>query len=272
MSFKLEHQKKFGSIETKLYSYKEKNNALNNYIKSKLEKPTQNFHSILENYGDDNLNKEALLKKYQELSIPKSHLIPAFDVKRSTVTEFMAEFLLEQVFQCIFFEQSNKKINKAIIDTDRHSTGIDVVGIQEKDEDLKFVLAEIKASKADNIPCSSAENLKTDIKNILDFANNRLIKEIFNMSENLKNEEHLKKYITFLLDLIQNKNAPRILVERVIIFPFLIRQNSKILKQSTLQDFEKFSELDTKEIETIGIVWAINKNIDDFVKSFYSND
>ena len=99
---------------------------------------------MLDKYGGAGLDKQKLRAQYTRLSTPENHKIPAFDIKRSTVTEFMAEFLLEKEFQCIFFERASKKINKSIVDTNRHTTGIDVVGIQEQEAKLKFLVAEVK--------------------------------------------------------------------------------------------------------------------------------
>ena len=271
--FKLENTQQFGSIQTNLYSYKEKNNELIDYIKDKVNQPLQNFDDILKNHSSASIDSQTLAKKFRELSTPDNHSVPAFDVKRSTVTEFMAEFLLEKEFQCIFFEKTNKKLNKSIVDVNRHSTGVDVIGIQEDGENLKFVVAEVKASKDSNIPCSSANNLKGDIETALDFNNHRLVREIFSMLSLLNHSPNrFEKYIQFLLTLIEKEGAPDIFIQRLIIFPFLIRNNTKILEDKNLSDFKNFSELDIKGAEIIGIVWAVNKDIDSFANSFYGHD
>ena len=270
--FRLKGKKDFGSIQSKLYSYTEKNNALSTYIKAKIEQPVQHFQDVLENYGSaENLKKKDLLKSFQKLRASQNSSIPAFDVKRSTVTEFMAEFLLKQEFQCIFFEQTHKKRNKSVVDTHHHSTGVDIVGLQGNHQNLKFVVAEMKAPQEETIPCPSARNLRDDIKNVLDFANQRLFREILALSESFDtrpNPNPFQKCISFLLDLMEGQNAPDIFVKSIIVFPFLIHKNvSPILEQKNLNDFQNFSELDTKEGQTIGIVWAINKDIDLFVQS-----
>jgi hypothetical protein len=270
--FNLEKEQTFGSVQAKLYSYKESQNQLSKYIQNKIQQPQNNFENLLKNSAGDNIDKAPLLKKFQELSTPKNHIIPAFDVKRSTVTEFMAEFLLEKEFQCIFFEQSNKKINKSVVDTNRHSTGIDCVGIQDKDNSLRFIVVESKASQDNAIPCNSSKKVKDEVENILDFGNDRFYREIFSMFTLLGLEQPLKKYTEFLLDLIQKKNAPKIFAEKIIIFPFLIRNNPIILENKNLDDFRDFSQLDTKQVETTGIVWAFNKNLDEFIASIYGDD
>lgn len=274
-SFKLEKEEKFGDVNAKLYSYRGNNNEISGYIKSKIEQSTNNFSELLNSHAGNNIDKQSILNRFKQLSTPTKHKIPAFDVRRSIVTEFMAEFLLEREFQCIFFEQANKKINKSTINANRHSAGVDIVGIQENNSELKFIVAEVKASKQQDIPCTSARQLKQDIENILNFVNNRLIREIFSLSEELDKgtqQTKINKYINFLLTLIQQENSPQLFVEKLIIFPFLIRDNPQILAQKTLQDFHNFSELDTKGTETIGIIWAVNKDIDNFVQSIYSHD
>ena len=270
--FKVEKAEDFGSIQAKLYSYTEQKGELATYIRKKIASSQQDFENLLANHTSDDVDKTALLAKFKQLATAANHSIPAFDVKRSAVTEFMAEFLLENEFQCIFFEQANKKLTKSVVDANRHTPGIDVVGIQENDKNLKFIVAEVKASKDQNIPSSSAQSLKKDIENICDFDNNRLTKEITAMFQQLGQKQPTDKYITFLLELINGKNSAKILVEKIIIFPFLIRNNPKILQEKNLNDFKNFSELDTKGIETVGVVWAINKNIDEFVKNIYAND
>ncbi|MBE8233061.1 MAG: hypothetical protein HAW67_04940 [Endozoicomonadaceae bacterium] len=269
--FTLVREQSFGDVQAKLYSYTEKESDLNAYIQKQIKRPQQKFNDILDQYGQDSLDTAALLEQYEKLSTPHNHAIPAFDVKRSTVTEFMAEYLLAKEFQCIFFEESNKKINKSVVDANRHSTGVDVVGIQENENTLKFVVAEVKASQDPNIPCAPAESLKKDIINLLDFENDRLYREIFAMIDNFKKPE-IEKYITFLVDLINKQDAPKQFIERIIIYPFLIRNNVEIVKKKKLDDYKNFSQLDTKGVETIGIVWALNKDLDAFVNSIYSND
>ncbi len=272
-AFKLEQEQEIGSIKAKLYSYTGKESELNSYIKNKVQQQRSDFADLLDTYGGAGLDKKKLLGQYSALSTPQNHQVPAFDIKRSTVTEFMAEFLLEKEFQCIFFEKINKKIKKSIIDTDRHTTGVDVVGIQEKEEHLKFVMAEVKASGDQSIPCASARSLQEDIDKAMDFKNDRLYREIFAMFEIARDPEAqiTKKYVTFLLDLIAKKDASEQLIQRIIIFPFLIRNHSPILENKNLNDYQNFSELDTKGAEIIGIIWAINKDIDQFASSIYNN-
>jgi len=269
--FKLEKEERFGNIDVNLFSYTEQQSALSRYIQSKVQQPASNFSNLLENYASSNIDKDFLLQKFNELNTPANHTVPTFDVKRSTVTEFMAEYLLEKEFQCIFFEETNKKLNKSMIDTSRHTTGVDVVGIQQSDNNLKFVVCEVKASIESKVPCQSANSLKQDIEKLLNFTNNRLISEIFGMSETIKSSSQMESYVKFLLELISSSQSQNKLIENLIIFPFLIRQNSEILKKKNLNDFKDFSQLDTKNVETIGIIWAINKNLDAFVESIFTN-
>ena len=273
--FTLEKTQTFGNVKVRLFSLKNKyhKNKLTAYIKERIAMTTQSCIDTIEKYASDIIDHDELKRKIASITMPGEHSIPAFDVKRSTVTEFMAEFLLEENFQCIFFEQTNKKIDHLAFETDHHISGVDLVGIQEQEE-LKLILAEVKASEEQKIPCKSASTLKKDMEKALDFENNRVDREILSMIQclELKNEQIYEKYLNFLSDLIAKPDALKVLVRRIIIFPFLIRNYSRILEDSSLDDFKDFSELDTKDVEVTGILWAINKDINTFVDDIYASD
>ena len=122
------------------------------------------------------------------------------------------------------------------------------------------------------IPCRAADSLKKDIEKVLDFENERLYREIFSMLDSLGESQIYQKYVEFLFDLINKQEAQEQFIESLIVFPFLIRGNAEILEQKNLDDYRDFSELDTKDTEVTGIIWAINRDIDSFVNSIYNND
>ena len=75
-------------------------------------------------------------------------------------------------------QEVDKRINVDPVMLDKQPAGIDVVGIQKEQNELKCVVCEVKASGDSKIPCNSSEGLLKDINNALD-NRKRVEKEIF---------------------------------------------------------------------------------------------
>ena len=264
--FEILNRKTFGNFEVIHYQYHGSKDDIVDYIKSKLDR-NYDLEAIISECSSEDLNKEAFKKLVADIKKPNTASIPSFDVKRSTVTEFMAEFLLEKEFQCIFFEEINKKIRKKAVDSHKHVSGIDVVGFQKKDT-LKIVFSEVKASKTNKN--SITKDLLDDTKKIYQLDNKKVIREILDISTELHNKISsnldFKEYIVFLLNLINQKNSYDFLIKNIIVFPFLIHENRKL---KDLSDFKDFSQLDKYGKDIKGILWSINEEIDNFIKICY---
>ena len=59
----------------------------------------------------------------------------------------MAQLLLEKEYNCKFYEEADKRMNIEPVEIDKHTPGIDVPGIRMADNQVKFVVCEVKASE-----------------------------------------------------------------------------------------------------------------------------
>ena len=213
-------------------------------------------------------------KRLEEASRPKKSKITAFDVRRSWVTEFMSQLLLEKEYGCVFHESVDKRINKDITETDKHAGGIDVTGIQIKNPSgLRFVVCEVKATKDPKIPCSESEKLLNDILKGVSNTDERLSREILkyinDLGETSLDDDLLKNILDFLIRLVADFSSKDVLLNNVIFFPFLIRKNEAIIRDSNLNDFQGFTPDKLKDIDIKGIIWSFNNEIDEFCTSIY---
>ncbi|TYQ14843.1 UNVERIFIED_CONTAM: hypothetical protein Cloal_1226 [Acetivibrio alkalicellulosi] len=224
-------------------------------------------------FGSRNLKPE-FIKKFSErvakISTPKKAKIPQFDVRRERVTEWMAQFLLEQEYCCIFYDEADKRINLELLEVDKHTDGIDVPGIRIVDDKIKFVICEVKASEEKKIPCSSVSSLQDDIQKAIENRDNRASKEILQYMHGIRNvkfrDDELKRIVDFLANLIAGEEDT--LAKNIMFFPVLIRNNDKIMKNRNAEDYRDFSVSGvSNNIENI--VFAFQKSINDFSNDIY---
>ncbi|MBD3341248.1 MAG: hypothetical protein GF353_19230 [Candidatus Lokiarchaeota archaeon] len=274
-------RKKINGIEVSVYevdlSSDEELNKLKTFLINKIKRIK--LFNEAESYADllspPNLSRkfgQALHERIKEICTPEDHKIKWFDVKRSFVSEFMSQLLLERKYSCLFFEDADKRINVTPDQIDKHAPGIDVTGIQYQNSEFKFVVCEVKASGQSNIPCDSSELLLKDIEKARN-SKNRVSREILYYLSKLKNididNDFLKEIITFLADLICESVSTDALINRLVFFPFLIRNNGKIIDDSNVKDFEGFHKDKLKDINLNGIIWSFEDNIDDFSRNIY---
>ena len=260
-------------IEINVYELDESNQSMDavNYLESylmgkiKAMKMHQDFIvndvfnvPILEKEYIDRINQEI-----QKVNNPAYSRLNWFDVRRSRVTEFMSQLLLEKEYQCTFFKEADKRINLSAYEADKHVSGIDVTGIQEQGEGFKFVLCEVKASKEKRIPCSSASGLLSDISSA--YTNSkRVLREIesfYRKWDGDLEKSEVKNIRVFLNEILRNSTSQRVNLENILFIPFLIRSNPETIEAKSLEDFW---ELDLERIiegDLKGILWAINFDI-----------
>ena len=160
-------------------------------------------------YGAQNLDPEFVTRfneQVAKINIPKKSSIPHFDVRRERITEWMAQYLLEQEYGCKFYDEADKRINLKAVEIDKHTDGIDVPGIWIDNDKIRFVVCEVKASEITKIPCSSAKDLQEDIQKAIDNVDNRVTREILEYMHGIRNvkiqDELLDKIVEFLAHLI----------------------------------------------------------------------
>lgn len=280
-TFNRKIKQEINGIEVCVYevdlSSDEELNKLKTYLIKKIQriklfKEAESYSDLL---SPPNLSKkfsQALHERIKEICTPEDHKIKWFDVKRSFVSEFMSQLLLERKYSCLFFEDADKRINVTPDQIDKHASGIDVTGIQYQNSEFKFVVCEVKASGQSEIPCSSSESLLRDIEKAKD-SKNRVPREILYYLSKLRNidadNELLKEIITFLAELICESVSTDALINRIVFFPFLIRNNGDIINDNNINDFEIFHKNKLKDMNLNGVIWSFEDNIDDFSRNIY---
>lgn len=234
---------------------------------------TENYD--LNYYVSNNLNPLFVKKinnKISRINIPKKETIPQFDVRRERVTEWMAQFLLEEKYDCKFFDEADKRINLDPVDIDKHTAGIDVPGIRIVNDEIKFVICEVKASEEKKIPCSSVNGLQEDIQKAVHNRGNRVTREILQYMHGIRNVKFegndLEQVVNFLAELITDSS--RNLAKNIMFFPVIIRNNEEIVKNKDAGDYKNFLVSDVNNENIENIVFAFRHSINNFSNEIYT--
>lgn len=253
---------------------------LEEYLIQKINR--MRIHKKAESYAD--CIPPNILEKYKDKFnenlqtinpvINRSPSRPHFSPKRSRITEFIGQLLLEKKESCIFYEEVDKKILMSSLDDDAHAPGIDITGIRKTSTDFKFLACELKANKEEDIPCSSAKSVLQDIKKAYDDQESRLTKELNDFLTSLntifEKDEDIKSIMAFLFQLLAEKDAKDILISNIVFIPFLIRQNNDILTNNNLDDFKEFKSSDFEKADIKGIILSFDKDITKFSTEIYN--
>lgn len=242
--------------------------------KVKISKVHNTAEYDLTYYGTQNLDPEFVARFNEQvarINIPKKSSIPQFDVRRERVTEWIAQYLLEQEYGCKFYDEADKRINLKAVEIDKHTDGIDVPGIWIDNDRIRFVVCEVKASEATKIPCDSVQSLQEDIQKAIDNADNRVSREILEYMHGIRNvkmqDELLDKIVGFLVHLIAGEKKD--LAENIMFFPFLLRNNEKIVLDMNIDDYKNFSLQRVKRENVENIILAFEKRFTDFSTEVY---
>ena len=281
---------KNNGFEIKVYDIDSSNQddmeRLEEYIIAKIKK--MKIHNGISTYSKvDGIKKEFLDKIKEaeennkallnEICNPMQHPKKWFDVRRSRVTEFMSQLLLEKELNCVFFDETDKRINLSAFEADAHVKGVDVTGIHTDDDGKnKFVVCEVKASGSDKIPCSSSKELLKDIKASYNLKNKRVYREIKDFVSKLNEvnfTEEIGSIIEYITDLytqiLAKKSSKTLILENILFVPFMIRKNPEILEQKNINDFSLFYKDDFEQINLKGVMWVLNQDIDSFCIDLY---
>lgn len=262
-------------------------NKLENYIISKVKK--MKIHNGISTYSNVNGIKKDFLNKIKEaednnkselskICTPVENKKKWFDVRRSRVTEFMSQLLLEKELNCVFFEETDKRINLSAFEADTHVKGVDVTGIHtDSNGSSKFVICEVKASGSSDIPCSSSGELLKDIKNSYNLTNERVFREIKDFTLKLieaNSSNDISNIIEYITDLyaqiLDKKSSKNLILDNILFIPFLIRRNPKIIENNDIGDFNNFNKDDFEQINLKGVMWVLNQDIDTFCIDLYN--
>lgn len=214
---------------------------------------------------------QTLQKTAAEVASAKENKIIAFHPYRSRVTEFMSQVLLEHEFGCIFSDNFDKRMNLNFHEADKHVSGIDVTGYKKTDNEFKFIICEVKASSAKDIPSHASKGLYDDVKLSVN-DNKRVLREIIDVASSINaHDPHYEEVIEFLLSITNDNDSREAIKNKVVIIPFLIRNyNDKMQSFQWDKEFSFYNTDDIKGHEVTGYLWSFNYDIDDFSKDTYT--
>lgn len=242
--------------------------------KVKISKVHNTAEYDLTYYGTQNLDPKFVARfneQVAKINIPKKAPIPQFDVRRERATEWIAQYFLEQEYGCKFYDEADKRINLKTVEIDKHTDGIDVPGIWIDNDRIRFVVCEVKASETMRIPCDSVQSLQEDIQKAIDNVDNRVTREILEYMHGIRNvkiqDELLNKIVEFLARLIAGEKKD--LAENIMFFPFLLRNNDKIVSERNIDDYKNFSLQRVKRENVKNIILAFEKQFTDFSTKIY---
>lgn len=224
-------------------------------------------------YSPPNL-KIGLTQKLQEaiaeISRPKEHKIIAFDVRRSRVTEFMSQILLEHDFGCVFLDEFDKRINLDFHEADKHVSGIDVTGYKNDKDGFKFIACEVKASTSNVLASATAHSLYDDVTKAMS-DDTRLLREVLDIALKLdSNNKEFEEVLAFLLSLVENKDSQAFLKDKITIIPFYLRNYSDELQNVRWeQEFNFYDINQINKYQVVGYLWSFEHNIDELTKDIY---
>lgn len=267
-------------LKVNLFEFDIENEENFNELKSYLVKKIANskVHNTeeynLTYYASKNLNPDFVARFNEQatkLNIPKKTAIPQFDVRRERVTEWMAQYLLEQEYGCKFYDEADKRMNMKTVEIDKHTDGIDVPGIWLDHDRIRFVVCEVKASEANKIPCGSADLLQEDIQKAIDDVDNRVSREILEYMHGIRGvqiqDDVLEKIVKFLANLIVGEKKD--LADNIMFFPCLLRNNEKIISEMNVDDYKNFSLQAVQRENVENLIVSFRKQFSEFSNEVY---
>lgn len=220
---------------------------------------------------------KASIEAYQrEATNPLHSSRVGLDVRRSRVTEFMSEMLLEKQFGCLFYESTNKRINLQPYEADRHVSGIDVTGLKTQDSSFKFVVCEVKSSNQENAAGVGVDKLVSEIRDAYDDKGGTLGREILATIQQISGEasigrEEIENIVKFLAEALAARSTKDAILTRIIFFPFFVKQNTHNNVLDLTRELSKFSDEVFDGAELHGVIWSFGKTLDEFCHDIYES-
>ena len=220
---------------------------------------------------------KASIESYQrEANNPMNNSRIQLDVRRSRVTEFMSEMLLEKQHGCLFYESTNKRINLPPYDADKHVSGIDVTGLLKQNDSFKFVVCEVKSSSQETRSGVGVDKLVDEIRDAYDDKNGTLGREIKATIQQIQDEAsidstEISNIIRFLTEALAARGTKEVILNRIIFFPFLVKQNAGGNPVDASVELHKFSSEEFNGAELHGVIWSFGKTLDEFCHEIYES-
>ena len=115
------------------------------------------------------------------------------------------------------------------------------------------------------------ESLKADIQKAIDDVDNRVSHEILEYMHGIRNvkmqDDILEKIVDFLANLIAGEKED--LADNIMFFPFLLRNNEKIVPEMNIDDYKNFSLQGVKRENVENIILSFRKKFSEFSNEVY---
>jgi hypothetical protein len=129
----------------------------------------------------------------------------------------------------------------------------------------------VKASEENKIPCSSSASLQDDIQKSINNNEERVTREILQYMHGIRNVEMTNDELQMILDFLSKliADSKNNLMENIMFFPVIIRNNEEIIKNKNVGDYRNFAVngISSKNIENI--LLAFRKSINQFSNDIY---
>ena len=197
------------------------------------------------------------------------------DVRRSRVTEFMSQVLLEKQFGCLFYASTDKRVNLEFYEADRHVSGIDVTGLQSSSTGFRFVVCEVKSSRS-STPGANVSKLTEEISDAYIDKDGVLSREIFASIQQIRGDtnigtDEMNNIIKFLVEALSVSKTKDKFLERIIFFPFLVKQNTENNDLDLSQELRQFADKGFAGATVEGVLWSFGKTLNEFCNDIYES-
>lgn len=197
------------------------------------------------------------------------------DVRRSRVTEFMSQILLEKQYGCLFFESTDKRVNLLHYEADKHVAGIDVTGLQNDSHNFRFVVCEVKSTRS----ATAGANVSKLVNEIDDAYNDKggtLSREILASIQQIQGDTNLgssemQNIVKFLAEALSVSDSKDVFLQKIIFFPFLVKQNTDNSTLDISQELVKFAPKRFTGATVEGVIWSFGKTLNEFCNDLYES-
>jgi len=282
MNFTKVSEARVGDVNAAVYQLDEEHQAeLEDRLKNKIRKMRihrgvmdDDIVDLLSPFATDEF-KRSIEAYSDEASSPWRNPRIDLDVRRSRVTEFMSQVLLEKEYGCLFYESTDKRVNLNIYEADKHVAGVDVTGINKLDSNFRFVVCEVKSTRA-AAAGSNVSGLLDDIVDAYEDKGSTLSREILASIQQIRNDTNIStsemdEIVKFLVNALSMRETKEAFLERIIFFPFLVKQNTTAEVIDIPSELKSFASKSFPNTEMHGVIWSFGKTLNEFCNDIYES-
>lgn len=119
--------------------------------------------------------------------------------------------------------------------------------------------------------CDSVQDLQEDVQKAINDDDNRVSREILEYLHGIRNvkiqDDVLERIVSFLAQLIAGEKKD--LADKIMFFPFLLRNNERIVSEMNIDDYGNFSLQGIKKENVENIILSFGKKFSDFSNEVY---